>query len=383
MEVWIPLACSGALALVLSACITPLVASVARHRGWFDHPNARKVHQDPVPRLGGVGIFAGFFVSALVGILVAARLFPSAWADAFSLRALTVAAAVVLICAVGLVDDFSNLPALFKLGLQVAAAALATAGGFIVPLAGPDGSLVLRIVAWIITMGWIVGITNAVNLVDGMDGLAGGIAGIASISLGAVALLHGSPSNALVAAALLGAVGGFLIFNFPPARIFMGDSGSYLLGFSLSIIPLLGSAGTRAAGPLLAPLVALSIPILDTFAAIIRRARRHQPVHSPDKEHIHHVLLALGLEGRTILAVLYGYGALLGAAAVVVSLVRWEIAVAITVAAWVVNVALYAVLRAAGRRMVASARRSAVRRKVRAREKAREVAARSSRPPRA
>ncbi len=379
MELWIPLAGAGALALLLCAAITPIVLGVARRRGWFDHPNARKVHRELIPRLGGVGIFIAFSVSGLAWAILASAFFPGSWAGVFTPRAAVVIAAVILISGTGLVDDFSNLPALLKLGLQIAAAALVTAGGYLVPLAGSAGSVVLRILAWLITMAWLVGITNAVNLVDGMDGLAGGMACIASLSLGAAAFLHGSASGALVAAALLGAVGGFLLFNFPPARIFMGDSGSYLLGFSLAVIPLLGAGAAVSVGSLLAPLIALSLPMLDTFTAIFRRAGRRQPLHTPDKEHIHHVLLSLGLRERTILAVLYGYCACVGAAAVGASIVRWEISLTILAAVWAVNVALYMVLRRQA--ALVTARASSPAPTARA-TPARSVAARSARLPR-
>jgi UDP-GlcNAc:undecaprenyl-phosphate/decaprenyl-phosphate GlcNAc-1-phosphate transferase len=359
MEAWIPLVGAGVLALLLGAAITPLIAGVARRRGWFDRPNARKVHQEPIPRLGGVGIFVAFLVSALAWTLLGPSLFPGSWTPVFTLRALVAVAAVAIMSGVGLVDDFSNLPALLKLGLQIAAAALVTVGGYVVPLAGSGSSLAVRILAWVLTMGWLVGVTNAVNLVDGMDGLAGGFACIASLSLGATALLHGNAPVAVIAAALLGAVGGFLIFNFPPARIFMGDSGSYLLGFSLALIPLMGARGTASLGFLLAPLIVLSLPILDTFAAIARRAGRRLPLHTPDKEHIHHVLLALGLKEKTILAVLYGYCACLGAAAVGASIAGRGAAVAITAVAWAVNIALYMVLRNRGKLVMTEASRQA------------------------
>ena len=128
----------------------------------------------------------------------------------------------------------------------------------------------------------------------------------------------------------------------------MGDSGSLLLGFTLSVLPLLAYSGTRTLGAFLAPLTVLTVPIIDTAAAIIRRLRRHLPIHAPDREHIHHVLLALGMKERTILAVIYGYCAYLGAAAVVASLVRWEIALAITAFVWAGSLAAYAALHVRG-----------------------------------
>jgi UDP-GlcNAc:undecaprenyl-phosphate GlcNAc-1-phosphate transferase len=347
MGTLIPIAGAGVLALLLNAAITPIILRVARAKGWFDLPNDRKIHTNPIPRLGGVGIFISFVVSALAALILFPVLFPGIQAGTFQLRSLAVFAAFLLIHTVGLVDDFFNLHARLKLVLQLVAAALVAAAGFTIPGGGVHlGGAFFRVFAWAATLLWIVGISNAMNLVDGVDGFAGGIACFAALAMGIIALLQGNPITALFAIALLGSVIGFLIFNFPPAKIFMGDSGSLLLGFTLSVLPLLGSSGAPRIGVILAPVTVLTIPILDTTAAIVRRVRRRLPIHSPDKEHIHHALLALGMKERTILLVIYSYCAYLGAAAVIAAMVRWEAAVAITAAVWLGSLAGYAVLRA-------------------------------------
>lgn len=356
MDTLVPLAGAGVLAFLLNVAITPIIMGVSRAKGWFDVPNARKIHTDPIPRLGGVGIFLSFLVSALAATILFPVVFPGISGGTFQLRSLAVFGGFLLIHAVGLLDDFFNLRAVLKFALELVAAALVVVAGFAIPLGGLGlgGGVALSAFAWLATLFWIVGISNAMNLVDGVDGFAGGIACFAALAMGTIAVLKGNPATALVAAALLGSVIGFLVFNFPPARIFMGDSGSLLLGFTLSVIPLLGATGApmkgafsaASIGVFFAPLTILTIPILDTAAAIVRRVRRRLPIHSPDKEHIHHVLLALGMKERTILLAVYCYCAYLGAAAVAAAIVPWEAAVAITVVVWTGSLAAYAGLSA-------------------------------------
>jgi UDP-GlcNAc:undecaprenyl-phosphate GlcNAc-1-phosphate transferase len=163
----------------------------------------------------------------------------------------------------------------------------------------------LGILAYPFTILWMVGIANAINLVDGMDGLAGGIAGFAALAMGIIALLTGHFDTALIAFALLGGIIGFLFYNLPPARIFMGDSGSLFIGFTLAIIPLLGISPDASTGSVLIPVTLLTVPILDTLAAIIRRIKKKMPIIAPDKEHIHHKLLELGLTDKKILTIIY------------------------------------------------------------------------------
>jgi UDP-GlcNAc:undecaprenyl-phosphate GlcNAc-1-phosphate transferase len=309
---------AGAFALLLSVCLTPLIISVSRRREWFDMPNARKIHTDPIPRLGGIGIFFGLIGGSLAIPLLFPLLIPSLDVPRYGLGYVFVFIAFALIHGMGLVDDFHNLKAGLKFMLQLLAAALVTVGGFTISrIAIPGVGLVsFGIFAYPLTMLWIVAISNAINLVDGIDGLAGGIAAWTALSMALMAILSGHGVSALVALALLGAVMGFLAFNFPPARIFMGDSGSLLIGFVLAVIPLLGLPGMTTIEDLAAPATLLMIPILDTILAIVRRLRQKRAIHSPDKEHIHHRLLAIGLKDTSILLLVYSACVVLGAAAI-------------------------------------------------------------------
>ena len=281
---------------------------VSHRRQWYDIPNERKIHNNPIPRLGGIGIFFGLLLSAIAVPLLLPLLFPAAWPVGYSFHIVPVFVAFCLIHGMGLADDFQNLHALLKFLLQIVAASLVTVGGFTISVVRIPGlaAFSLGIFAYPITVLWIVAISNAINLMDGIDGLAGGIAAISALSLGVMSLLQGRATPALVAFCLMGAVIGFLIFNFPPARVFMGDSGSLLLGFVLAVIPLMVAPGSTSIGSMFAPATVLLIPILDTLSAIIRRIREKRPIYSPDKQHIHHKLLALDMKETSILLIIYG-----------------------------------------------------------------------------
>jgi UDP-GlcNAc:undecaprenyl-phosphate GlcNAc-1-phosphate transferase len=236
---------------------------------------------------------------------------------------------------------------MWKFILQVAAAAIITSGGFLIrSISLPYvGSLNLGLAAYPLTVVWLVGIANALNLIDGMDGLAGGIGAFAAAAMGTMALLQGSARGAVLAFALLGALLAFLIYNFPPARIFMGDSGSLFLGLTLAALPLAGGIPRSAAfGSLIVPVTLLTVPILDTATAIIRRLRHRRSIISPDKQHIHHKLLAMGLSERQILTVIYGMCAYLALVSVTSVVLPKEINVYLIVVVWVGSLLGYWVL---------------------------------------
>ena len=346
METASALAAAGALALIISIVMMPLVILVAHRRRWFDIPNERKIHTDPIPRLGGIGLFAGLVVSSVAVPLVLPLVFPDSWQLTYSLRYLPVFIAFCLIFVLGLVDDFHNLRALLKFSLQIAAAVLVTVGGFTISVIRIPGlpEISLGIFAYPITALWIVTISNAINLVDGIDGLAGGIAGVSALALGIMCLLQGQVMPALIAFSLLGAVLGFLAFNLPPARIFMGDSGSLLLGFVLAVIPLMVAPGATSIVDLLPPATVLFVPILDTIAAIARRVRAKRPIYSPDREHIHHKLLALGLKETAILLILYAWCIYFGAIASVSLFLHRGQAAVLLLFAWVTGLLAYSIL---------------------------------------
>ncbi|MBE3572328.1 MAG: undecaprenyl/decaprenyl-phosphate alpha-N-acetylglucosaminyl 1-phosphate transferase [Moorella humiferrea] len=300
------------LALILAGAVsfglTPLLCRLAPRLGAVDKPDARKIHRELMPRLGGVAIYAGF---------VAAFCFLGYRESEYTGLFL----GGTLIMLVGLVDDIKNISPRLKLLGQIAAAALLVAFGVRVEfLTNPfDGLLMLGKLAVPVTIFWIVGVTNALNLVDGLDGLAAGTSFIAAVTIAVVAWLNGEGEVALLSLALAASVLGFLPFNFHPARTFMGDCGSMFLGFNLASLAVIGLTKSATVISLFIPVVILGLPILDTFLAIVRRLYNHRPIFAPDKGHLHHCLLAKGLTQRQAVAVIYLVNACLGASAVLLT----------------------------------------------------------------
>ncbi len=350
MGILTTLAVAGVLALAVSLAAIPLVIRIAHRNGWYDLPNGRKVHKSPLPRLGGAGMFAALLIAVLIG-----RKLPALTGGPqifnFSRELLFVLAGFLVIFTTGLIDDFRNLAAPLKFLLQVAAAALVALGGFTIDALGLPGLAPLQLgwAAWPVTVLWLVGLSNAMNLVDGVDGFAGAIAATAALTLGASALVQGRPGAALVAVCLVGAVAGFLVFNFPPARIFMGDSGSLLLGFVLATLPLLRGTNDPDGATLMLDLGAtaavLALPVLDTATAIVRRLHAGLPIHHPDKLHLHHKLQAIGLSDRMLFLVALTTGVVLGVIAFVAVIVGGWIGWVLLVAAAAALFVLYAVMR--------------------------------------
>jgi len=346
MMITISVCAAGIIAFLVSAVITPLIISVSHKRQWYDIPNERKIHTDPIPRLGGMGIFCGFLLAAVGIPPLMKALFPASYSVAYDLSYLPVFLAFTIIHATGLVDDFHNLHALVKLLLQIIAATFVTVGGFAISsLWVPGiGTVALGVFAYPITILWIVAISNALNLVDGVDGLAGGITAIAATFLGVMCLTRGGALPGIIAFSLMGASLGFLRSNLPPARIFMGDSGALMIGFVLATLPLLVSPGQTSVMDCCAPATVLLIPILDTLSAIVRRLRERRPIHSPDKEHVHHKLLDIGLTNSRLLLVMYAACVLFGLSALgSLSLDRWY-ALGLLVATWLVAMAALGLL---------------------------------------
>ncbi len=350
------LVAAGACALLVNFALLPIIIRVSHRQGWFDVPNGRKIHTDPIPRLGGVGIFVSFLVGVLAVPPLLSALHLGTGFFPFRLQHIPLAAAFCLMSAVGLVDDFYNLRAMLKFILQILAAVLVILGGFMIGPVRVFGthSVSLGVASYPLTVLWIVGLSNAMNLVDGVDGFAGGIAAFAGLTMGVIALIQGSTQSALVAFALVGSIVAFLVFNFPPARIFMGDSGAYLLGFTLSVLPLLEPTGGPALPTLGAAATVLTIPIIDTLSAITRRLRQRVSIGTPDKEHVHHKLREIGLKDRKLVAVTYLCSLLLGGASVGAVLLRGVGAALIFAGAWACSIAAYFALKSAEVRTKAS-----------------------------
>ncbi|MDQ0113637.1 glycosyltransferase family 4 protein [Paenibacillus harenae] len=308
------------ISLVLALVMTPLVKKLAFKVGAIDKPNHRKVHTRIMPRLGGLAIYiafvGGFFL--LSPLLPDGLLRPS---DMKLINALLVGGTIIIV--LGALDDRFELSAKVKLIGQIAAACVVVFGFDVkIDLLNiPFGESMQPIAHWIaipITILWIVGVTNAINLIDGLDGLAAGVSGIAIATIVVMASLMGFQPIILLSTLLLGGIVGFLAFNFHPAKIFMGDSGSLFLGFSLATLSMLGFKQVTIVS-FVTPLLIIGVPLSDTFFAIIRRWVNKRPVFAPDKGHLHHRLRDLGFSHRKTVLIIWGVAAIFGGLAIVQS----------------------------------------------------------------
>ena len=296
---------------VVTLLVTPLVRRFAIARGMVDTPGGRKVHSTPIPRLGGVAIFAG--VMSAMAMQAAGEYFWN-WGGTLigggtaRVRILGVLAAMTVIFLVGLVDDLVTISPGFKLLGQVVAAGIAIAAGLRIAYVGNPfggGLMSLGLLTAPVTLIYIVGFTNIINLIDGLDGLAAGVTGIAAVSLLLLAAQANRLEAAALAAAVIGVCAGFLRFNFHPASIFMGDSGALFLGFTLSAISLMGVMKSTATIALAVPLLIVGVPIFDTASAIVRRVLHRRPIQEADSGHIHHRLLGRGFDQTQTVLIIY------------------------------------------------------------------------------
>ena len=303
--------------LLINLVVTPVLIKLSHKKGWYDETNDRKIHSGKIPRIGGLGIFISFI--AAVFIFLAVCKYTSVSLNNISKdRYLALSAGFLIITLMGIADDFYGMRARQKILIQITAALFATIGGFnfeFFQIPFSENLFASGFFSHAVTVFWIISFCNAINLVDGMDGLAGGIAFIASLFYGIIFYTTGNYTASGISFALLGAIAGFLFFNLPPARIFMGDSGSLFLGFSLAVIPLINNSPPVTSEVFFMPLILLVIPALDMIAAIMRRKRRGLPILSPDREHIHHKLIDFGLSQKKILFVVYLFSFIAGFAA--------------------------------------------------------------------
>jgi UDP-GlcNAc:undecaprenyl-phosphate GlcNAc-1-phosphate transferase len=333
---------SALLAGFCAIVIIPFIILLSHKNGWFDTPNERKIHKHAIPRLGGIAIFWSFLLTLVMASLFILKAPEKApWGPVFW----SITVATICVHLVGLADDFKNLKARYKLAVQLAAACLVAIIGFrfdtiFVPFVG---AVELGWFSYPLTIIWIVGISNAINMIDGLDGLSGGISIIAAFSFAVMFNERGQDFPALMAFVLVGSIAGYLFYNFPPAKIFMGDSGSTFIGFTLAVMPLMGR-GMASGMWFWDSITILLIPIFDTFAAMIRRWKAGVSVMSADKRHLHHKLMDIGFGARPILAIVYAAGMLLGAVAAsslyLDPLLHWVI----VIATWLVFLGLFTLL---------------------------------------
>jgi len=299
------------LAFVASILLTPVVKAIAFRVGAVDRPNYRKVHARIMPRLGGLAIFGAFLISYFVLRPVD---------PASSLTAPFIIGGACMIIITGVLDDMFEITAKAKLLGQLLAAGIVVYGGLQIDFINLPfgGTLDFGYFSIPLTILWIVGITNAINLIDGLDGLAAGVSTIALITLAGMALMKGDVFVFSMAALLAASSAGFLVYNFHPAKIFMGDTGALFLGFMISVLALLGFKNITVIS-LIIPVIMLGVPISDTFFAIVRRLRLKQPLSAPDKSHLHHCLLNVGFTHRQTVLIIYALAAMFGLAALIFS----------------------------------------------------------------
>lgn len=300
---------------VLAMIFSPVAIKLAPRIGAMDIPkDGRRMHSKAMPRFGGLAIFVGTIGSLAIYAGGNEKIIP-------------VMIGGTLIYCLGVVDDLKNLDAKVKFGVQLLIAILMYYMGlrikFITNYFGEGAVHFGEAVCFVVTVLWIVGITNTINLIDGLDGLAAGTTAIASLCIAYVAYIHGDEYGMMVVClamlALAGGCLGFLPFNFYPAKIFMGDGGSLFLGFMIATLSVVGPLKRSTVIAVVVPVIVLGIPIFDTFFAILRRVVNHRPIMEADKGHLHHRLMESGYGQRRAVLMLYGISAIMGMAAVLVS----------------------------------------------------------------
>lgn len=294
------------LAALISYVLTPYIKTLAFKIGAIDKPDNRKVHKKIMPRLGGLAIYIAF----MAGVISSLEL-------TWDIVGILIGGTVIVI--VGVLDDKYQLPAKVKLLGQIVAACILVLFDIRIEwLNNPFGGYFYldTFISVPLTIFWVISFTNVVNLIDGLDGLAAGVSAIASVTVILVAVQMGYFHIAVMTAALAGGIIGFIRYNFNPATIFMGDTGSMFIGYMLAAVSVYGAVKTAATIALIVPAIALGLPIMDTAFAIMRRYTNGRPIFQPDKGHLHHRLLAMGMNQKQAVLLMYGISAVLGIAAV-------------------------------------------------------------------
>jgi UDP-GlcNAc:undecaprenyl-phosphate GlcNAc-1-phosphate transferase len=297
---------SSAVALCISGGLMPIVAKVSRQLGAVSETGGRHVGKVPIGRLGGVGVLLGVLFSLLLHGWMNST-FRMALAE-FQIKAIGLTIGLVIVAAVGFWDDVKRLSASVKFGVQILATLVVYFCG--VQISAVDLPLLepiqLGLFSLPITMVWIIGIINAINLIDGLDGLAGGVLLFASAINLVVALVSNAQITAALMGSVVGAVIGFLLFNWYPAKIYLGDGGAYSLGFLIAVSGLISPMQKVSTGiAILVPVLAAGLPIMDTTLVMLRRIATRRGIFSPDRGHLHHILLDSGISHRRVVVGLY------------------------------------------------------------------------------
>ena len=323
---WGDIAIAFLLAFITAFVITPYTIRLAKKVGAVDYPNDRRINKKPMPRLGGLAVIAGFMISAIYLIITMSIEKKVNFAEeGLNRKLIGCLLGAIILGITCYIDDVKDLKPLVKLAGQVIAAIVVVSSGvlidnFTIPFK-ENNVMLNEVFSFVLTVGWIVGITNAINLIDGLDGLSSGITLISCISLLIIFALNESPLIAIILiTALAGAIVGFLPYNFNLAKTFIGDVGSNFMGFAIAVISILGVAKTYTAIVIIAPIIVLALPIFDTLWAIVRRivkTKSIKGVFKADKGHLHHRLMAKGYTQKQAVLILYGITATLGMVAII------------------------------------------------------------------
>lgn len=326
MFTWVHYLVILAVAFAVTVFLVPAVRAVSIKFGIVDEPGPRRVNKVPIPRMGGLAMYGGFLAAFAVECTCERM---GVWHGGFftpegvNTQIIGIVVGVTFIVALGVLDDIYSLHPLTKFAGQIVAACIvAFTGTLLMRFHLPLSAEVVSFGAWAypITIVYLVCFVNIINLIDGLDGLAAGVSGIAALTLFVIVLTMFRPEAALFAIIIVGVCAAFLLFNFNPASIFMGDCGSMMLGLSLGTVSLLGAARFASITIMLVPIVVAFVPIIDTFGAIVRRLREHESIASADAGHIHHRLLLRGYSQRKAVLIVYAWTFALSLGA----LVMWE-----------------------------------------------------------
>ena len=305
-----------AVAFAVTFATVPLSKRIAAYLGAIDYPGNRRVNTEPIPRCGGIALYLGLMAAAFT-VFVGMRFFGWEFDDLYTLENINYVLlflGVTLMFAVGLVDDISQMPPWAKFVGQVVAACIVVAAGISI------GTIRVPISGEYITLGWLdfpltvlylVVFVNIINLIDGLDGLAAGLVAIVAASMLYLVIMRGSFTLSLTSMALIAVCIAFLRYNFYPASVFMGDSGSHLLGLMVGLISVGGIVRTQSFVIMLVPLVIAGIPVIDTISAVIRRSRGHERIDKADMGHLHHRLIDAGFGQRKAVLILWACSAVL------------------------------------------------------------------------
>ena len=334
----LPYALAFVFSLLLNVIAIPLLLKLAHKFQWYDSTDSRKIHVGEIPRIGGIGISISFFLPALTIPFIFIQPIGLFW---------SLFMGAVIINMVGILDDFTNLRPLYKLVGQIAATLVVIFSGnffssFYIPFF--DVTIESIFLGQAITFIWIIGVTNAINLIDGMDGFSSSITAVISLVMGIAAVFSGNYAQAFILFILFGSITGFFIYNFPPAKLFIGDSGSLFIGFVLACMPLYAFHGEFSSYSLILGISFLIIPIYDTLGAIIRRKIKGVPFHSPDMDHLHHKLLAIGLSEKIIILLTSTVTLAASGTALLFVIYKSILFVYFQLAAWVVILILFIII---------------------------------------